>query len=75
MLGGEVHNSVSDGSLVTSIIYPSYELAHQPKALIASANGESRMRHYDGITARQLTDIVAFLKTRYVVRTVPAVTY
>lgn len=76
VLGGEVHNSLSDGYFVTAIIYPSYELAHQPKNLITTPTGESRMPPYcENITVRQLTDIVAFLKTRYVVRAVPTVTY
>ena len=59
---------MTDGYLVTSIIYPSYQLASYPKEQI-TANGESRMPHYaDKMTVRQLTDIVAFLQSRYVVR-------
>jgi hypothetical protein len=56
---------------VTSIIYPAYQLRDQlaryPKVEIAR-NGEPRMPHYDErMTVRQLTDIVAFLQTMYVV--------
>lgn len=68
VLGGEVTTELSDGSLVTSIIYPSYRLARYPKDQI-TARGESRMPHYaDRMTVRQLTDLVAFLQSRYVVR-------
>jgi sulfur-oxidizing protein SoxX len=68
VLGGVVARPVTDGYLVTSIIYPSYQLGSYPKEQI-TANGESRMPHYtDKMTVRQLTDIVAFLQSRYVVR-------
>jgi len=68
VLGGEVQRQMTDGYLVTSIIYPSYQLASYPKAQIV-ANGQSRMPHYaDKITVQQLTDIVAFLQSEYVLR-------
>jgi sulfur-oxidizing protein SoxX len=68
VLGGEVPGEVADGYLVTSIIYPSYTLAHYPKHLITSAD-QSRMPSYsDSVTVRQLTDVVAFLQSRYTVR-------
>jgi L-cysteine S-thiosulfotransferase len=74
VLGGEVTREVSDGSLVTSIIYPSYRLARYPKDQITS-RGESRMPHYaDRMTVRQLTDLVAFLQSRYVLQ-LPAAKY
>jgi hypothetical protein len=68
VLGGEVTQEPADGYLVTSIIYPSYRLAGYPKHLITTADGRSRMPDYaDKITVRQLTDLVAFLQSSYVV--------
>jgi hypothetical protein len=59
---------------LTSIIYPSYpsyELAPYPKDQISSG-GQSRMPHSsDRMTVRQLTDIVAFLQSRYLVPPMP----
>lgn len=67
-LGGEVARELTDGYLVTSIIYPSYELAHFSRDLI-TVDGKSRMPDYaDRVTARQLTDLVSFLQSRYTVR-------
>lgn len=68
VLGDAVDRQMTDGYLVTSIIYPSYQLASYPKAQI-TANGQSRMPHFtDKMTVAQLTDIVAFLQSRYVLR-------
>lgn len=69
VLGGEINNRYSDAYLVTSIIYPSYELASYPKEQITTG-GQSRMPHdYEAtMTVRQLTDIVAFLQAHYSVR-------
>ena len=70
-LGGVVDRQVTDGYLVTSIIYPSYQLASYPKEQITT-NGQSRMPHFaDKMSVRQLTDIVAFLQSEYVVRQNP----
>jgi len=70
-LGGQVTEVMTDGYLVTSIINPSYELALYPKEQI-TVNGKSRMPDYaDKITARQLTDVVAFLQSHYSVRRIP----
>lgn len=72
VLGGEVEHVMTDGYLVASIIYPSYELANYPKGEI-TIGGKSRMPDYaDKLTVRQLTDIVAFLQSRYVVRSMPS---
>jgi hypothetical protein len=66
-LGGTVERAMSDGYLVASIIHPSYRFAPYPRKLI-TRDGESRMPHYDdAMTVRQLTDIVAFLQSRYTV--------
>jgi sulfur-oxidizing protein SoxX len=69
LLGGPVDSPMTDGYLVTSIIYPSYRLAGHPTSQIA-VKGESRMPHdYAAkMTVQQLTDIVAFLQAQYVVR-------
>lgn len=67
VLGGVVDAKLSDAYLVTSIIYPSYELAPYPKDQI-TAHGQTRMPIYaDQMTLRQLTDIVTFLQSRYFV--------
>jgi L-cysteine S-thiosulfotransferase len=67
-LGGVVDRQVTDGYLVSSIIYPSYQLAPYPKGEI-TVNGQSRMPHYtDKMTVQQLTDVVAFLQSEYVVQ-------
>lgn len=68
VLGGLVQSEMTDGYLTASIINPSYELAPYPRRLITSG-GKSRMPEYaDRITVRQLTDLVAFLQSRYTVR-------
>lgn len=65
VLGGTVDARLSDAYLVTSIIYPSCELAPYPKDQITD-HGQSRMPAYaDQMTLRQLTDVVAFLQSRY----------
>lgn len=69
VLGGAVARPVTDGYLVASIIYPAsslrQSLARYPKDAVMR-NGESRMPHFDDrMTVRQLTDIVAFLQSRY----------
>ena len=72
VLGGRVYQPITDGYLVTSIIYPWYQFGHQftrnPRDEIAR-KGEPRMPHYaDRATVRQLVDIVAFLQSRYTVQ-------
>jgi len=71
VLGGAIDVRLSDAFLVTSIIYPNYELGPYPKNQIASG-GESRMPHYaDRMSVRQLTDVVAFLQSSYFVQRQP----
>jgi sulfur-oxidizing protein SoxX len=68
ILGGIVGSPVTDGYLVTSIIYPSYQLASYPKDQVA-VHGQSRMPQFAGkMTVQELTDIVAFLQSQYVIR-------
>jgi hypothetical protein len=67
VLGGEVAKPVGDGYLVTSIINPSHRLGSHSRDLVA-VDGKSRMPHDETLTIRELTDIVAFLQSRYEVR-------
>ena len=68
VLGGEVDHRLSDAYLVTSVIDPSYALAPHPKDQI-TRDGKSLMPGYaDQLTARQITDLVAFLQAHYTVR-------
>ena len=72
ILGGEITWEKTDGYLVTSIINPSHQIAGRRMDLTTEGNGKSRMPEYaDIITVRQLTDIVAFLQSRYTVRQLP----
>jgi hypothetical protein len=74
VLGGLVDTRLSNAYLVTSIIYPSYELGPYPKQQVARG-GQSRMPDYDEtITVRQLTDIVGFLQAHYFVPRLPEAT-
>jgi sulfur-oxidizing protein SoxX len=71
VLGGLVDRRMTDAYLATEVIDPSYRLAPYPKEQIAFA-GQSRMPHYaEQMTVRQLTDIVAFLQSRYALRPLP----
>ena len=71
ILGGIVEQPITDGYLVTSIIYPSYRLAARPKDQITE-HGHSRMPGFtDKMTVQDLADIVAFLQSRYVIRRTP----
>jgi mono/diheme cytochrome c family protein len=72
VLGGDITWEKTDGYLVASIINPSHKLAGRRKDLTTIAGGKSRMPEYaDIITVRQLTDIVAFLQSRYTIRQLP----
>ena len=69
ILGGEVSRIKTYGELVTAIINPSHRLAsgYEPEAV--SVDGESKMRNYnDVMTVTQLTDLVAFLQSKYELR-------
>ena len=65
-LGGEVPRISTYGELVTSIINPSHKLARGFSEDTVAEDGESKMKNYnDVLTVQQLTDLVAFLQSRY----------
>ncbi len=64
VLGGHVDKEVTDGYLVTSIIYPSYRNAVATKPRMPSCA--------DRMTVEQMTDVVAFLQSRYAGRQLPS---
>lgn len=64
VLGGETDAQITDGYLVTSIIYPTYRADRRWKghAAVMPNFGEK-------MTVQQLSDMVEFLQTSYRVRT------
>lgn len=75
-LGGGVSKLKSYSELVTSVINPSHELVRRRKAEDVSKDGESLMIVYnDVMTVSELSDIVAFLESRYTKIERPKVTY
>ena len=65
-LGGEVARIKTYGELVTAIINPSHQLARGYSEQLVSVDGESKMRNYnDVMTVTELTDLVAFLQSKY----------
>ena len=72
-LGGKVYEVRTDGYLVTSIINPSHRLSGSEEQV--SKHGQSRMPYeFQGMTVRQLIDLVAFLQSRYEVVAPPQMT-
>lgn len=71
-LGGATPRRETDGYLVTSIINPSYVLAasvrRQPRA---PGEGRHMPEYAEELTVRELTDIVAFLQSKYSVQRYP----
>ena len=67
LLGGPLGKTMTDGYLVTSIIYPAYERAQYLGSEIKS-DGVSMPHYADRLTVQQMVDIVAFLQSRYCVR-------
>ena len=66
VLGGETRRVKTYGELVTSIINPSHALAPgYPKELITKGDQSAMTNFNDTLTVRQLTDLVAFLQSRY----------
>lgn len=65
-LGGKVPRIKTYGELVTSIINPSHRLANGYVTEAVSVQGQSKMTNYnDVMTVKQLTDLVAFLQSKY----------
>jgi len=65
-LGGEVTRIETYGELVTSIINPSHRLAKDYPVDMVSVDGQSKMKNYnDAMSVTQLTDLVAFLQSKY----------
>ena len=65
-LGGEVTRIQTYGELVTSIINPSHRLAKGYPVDAVSVDGKSKMKNYnDAMTVTQLTDLVAFVQSKY----------
>jgi sulfur-oxidizing protein SoxX len=66
VLGGEVTRIETYGELVTSIINPSHRLAKGYPVEAVSVDGKSKMKNYnDAMTVTQLTDLVAFVQSKY----------
>ena len=68
VLGGKVKQMPSRLDLANSIINPSHEFAPGYKDELIKSGKLSRMGDYsDVLTVRQLSDLVAFLQSRYTV--------
>jgi len=75
-LGGEVPRVSTYGELVTSIINPSHKLANGYAAPAVAMEGQSKMTKYnDLMTVQELTDLVAFLRSRYELRPIEPTHY
>jgi L-cysteine S-thiosulfotransferase len=70
-LGGEKAFEMNDGYLVTSIINPSYKIAGYSKQQVSAAGVSLMPSHAESMTVQQMTDIVAFLQSRYSKKTMP----
>lgn len=65
-IGGGVTQIDTYGELVTSIINPSHRLAIGYPVDTVSVDGKSKMKNYnDVMTVTQLTDLVAFVQSKY----------
>jgi mono/diheme cytochrome c family protein len=67
-LGGRVAVAVTDGELVTSIVYPSHRLAGWVRPAEVRSGELSRMGDFtEAMSVRDLIDLVAYLQSRYTV--------
>lgn len=70
VLGGSVVHQPSDGYLVTAIINPAYHAGRYPVETAAAT--PARMPEFASrMTVQQLTDIVAYLQSRYALSPLP----
>lgn len=70
VIGGETPYPPTDGQLVTAIIDPSYSLGPAHKRKLTTTAGVSRMDDFaDVMTVRELSDLVAYIRTRYILVT------
>lgn len=75
-LGGNVPRIGTYGELVTAIVNPSHRLAKGHTTDEVAVDGHSRMQNYnDVLTVSQLIDLVAFLQSRYTLRTYEPTNY
>jgi mono/diheme cytochrome c family protein len=70
-LGGSVMAEPSDGYLVTAIINPAYHADRYPVANGPKAAYPRMPEYASRMTVQQLTDIVAYLQSRYALRPIP----
>ena len=68
-LGGEVARIKTYGELVTAIINPSHKLARGYQVENIAEDGKSKMINYNDImTVTELSDLVAFLQSKYKIK-------
>ena len=71
-LGGSVMAEPSDGYLVTAIINPAYHAARNAETTGSQAGALHMPEYASRMTVQQLTDIVAYLQTRYALKPMQA---
>lgn len=65
-LGGQVPVALTDGYLVTSVIYPSHRLSVRVEPAAVRSGQLSRMGDFsEAMSVRDLIDLVAYLQSRY----------
>jgi hypothetical protein len=68
-----VYEVVADGELVTSIINPSHRISARYERAAVKSGSLSRMGDFsEGMSVRDLADLVAYLQSRYIVVAPPA---
>jgi hypothetical protein len=71
-LGGETFQQITDGYLVTSIVYPSYALPAHVRQQRRTAGAAPHMPEFGtDLTVQELVDIVTFLQSRYALQQAP----